>query len=211
MSFVQKILIRFVTLSHTDVGNKQEQSGTACGRFGNNREQLMGDSGTDRNKWKQLVNDSLESLLNDATRTKRGRIFELYETIIGFRTKGVSIAKIENCLNEVCFADDNLAKGSLKTYLTRIRKEKEKKRANGTAPVTPAVSVVALVPVAAVAAVAAVVADVASAEVVEVIPETKVTPPESSRRTSNGLPDLEALEKEARARFCRPEPRRTNF
>ena len=35
MSFVQKILIRFVTMSHTDVGNKQEQLGTACGRFGN--------------------------------------------------------------------------------------------------------------------------------------------------------------------------------
>ena len=166
----------------------------------NKREQLVGDSGTNRNKQEQLVGDSLESLLNDATRTKKGRIFELYETIIGFRTKGVSIAKIENCLNEVCFADDNLAKGSLKTYLTRIRKEKEKKRANGTAPVTPAVSVVALVPVAAPAEVAEL------AQVAAVVAETKATPPESiCKVTSNGTLDLVELEKNARERMRRHE------
>jgi len=189
--------------------NKREQLVGDSGTDRNKREQLVGGSGTDRNKQEQLVGDSLESLLNDATRTKKGRIFELYETIIGFRTKGVSIAKIENCLNEVCFADDNLAKGSLKTYLTRIRKEKEKKRANGTAPVTPAVSIVALVPVAPVAA-SAEVAELA--QVAAVVAETKTTPPESGRkRTGNGLPDLELLEKEARELVMRPEPRRTNY
>ena len=58
MSFVQKILIRFVTLSHTDVGNKQEQSGTACGRFGNRQEQSGTACERFGNKREQLVNDS---------------------------------------------------------------------------------------------------------------------------------------------------------
>ena len=189
--------------------NKREQLVGDSGTDRNKREQLVGDSGTDRNNQEQLVGDSLESLLNDATRTKKGRIFELYETIIGFRTKGVSIAKIENCLNEVCFADDNLAKGSLKTYLTRIRKEKENKRTNGTSPVTPAVSVVALAPAAHAAPVISVAASAEVAELAQVaavVAENKTTPPESiCKVTSNGTLDLVEIEKNARERMRRHE------
>jgi hypothetical protein len=111
--------------------NKREQLVNDSGTGRNKREQLVSDSGTGRNKREQLVSDLLESLRNNASWTKRGRIFEIYETIIELRTKGVSIAKIEKCLNAVCFVDDNLAKGSLKTYLSRIRKEKEKPSGTG--------------------------------------------------------------------------------
>ena len=161
------------------------------GTNGNQQELSVNDSGTNRNNREQLVNDLFESLRNNASRTKRGRIFEIYETIIELRTKGVSIAKIEKCLNAVCFVDDNLAKGSLKTYLSRIRKEKEKPSGTGGG----ATAVIASSPLP-------------PPDKKSVVKEGA----ESSRKSpSNGLPDLEALEKEARARFCRPEPRRTNF
>ena len=146
----------------------------------------MNDSGTHRNNREQLVNDLLESLLNNASRTKKGRIFEIYETIIELQTKGVSIAKIEKCLNAVCFVDDPLAKGSLKTYLSRIRKEKKKSSVTDGRPT----------------------AGIASPP--PVTPADKrlgvVEGAEASQKTkSNALPDLEELEKQARERMRQSE------
>ncbi len=74
-----------------------------------------------------LIVEKLNTLLlTDSTRAKKGRIFELFAEIIYLQKKGVSLARIEDCLNEVCFANDKLKKGCLKTYLYQIRKDKEK-------------------------------------------------------------------------------------
>ena len=134
---------------------------------------------------KEEIVEKIEGMLSDESRTKAGRVLWVYDKIVELQERGVTIAKIEEILNAVCFVDDKLKSGSLKTYLYRIRKEKKKGKTND------------VVPVAAGTAVA---------------PATKITPPESSRkRTGNGLPDLELLEKEARELVMRPEPRRTNY
>ena len=126
------------------------------------------------------VDEKIEGLLSEESRTKTGRVLWLYDKIVELQERGVTIATIEEILNDVCFIEDKLKKGSLKTYLYRIRRKR--KQTSGT-PDNASRSLMTPAPSSVIAASA-----------------------ESSRKTtSNGLPDIEALEKKAREFMCQSE------
>lgn len=90
---------------------------------------------------------SLRKLLSDAPRTKMGRVFEIYDSLVDLRNSGVSAGDIEKLLNdkEGIFKFD-LPPGSLTSYMHRIKLKKAaiddspvkaKKSSNPKTPVIP--------------------------------------------------------------------------
>lgn len=72
-------------------------------------------------KKEEIVADLKHLLETDQTRTKMGRIWEIYEEIVELQQGGVSMKNIETLLNARGFA---LKPGNLTSYLCQIRKKK---------------------------------------------------------------------------------------
>lgn len=72
-------------------------------------------------KKEDIVADLKNLLETDTTRTKMGRIWEVYDEIVELQQGGVSMKNIEARLNERGFA---LKPGNLTSYLCQIRKKK---------------------------------------------------------------------------------------
>lgn len=72
-------------------------------------------------KKEEIVADLKKLLETDTTRSKMGRIYEVYDEIVELQLAGVSIANIEASLNARGF---DLKPGNLTSYLYQIRKKK---------------------------------------------------------------------------------------
>ncbi len=77
---------------------------------------------------KEAVLAKLDEVLEaDTTRTKKGRIWPLYDKIVEMKKSGMSVTNIEAHLNKLVFTNgesDKLKPGSLTSYLYQIRKER---------------------------------------------------------------------------------------
>lgn len=80
----------------------------------------------------EIVADLKDLLETDNTRSKIGRIWEIYDEIVELQKKGVSMKNIEARLNGRGFA---LKPGNLSSYLYQIKKKMEAGKV--TAPVEP--------------------------------------------------------------------------
>lgn len=79
----------------------------------------------------EIVADLRHLLETDQTRTKMGRIWEIYAEIVELQQGGVSMKNIEALLNARGFA---LKPGNLTSYLCQIRKKKGIEKVDRTGP-----------------------------------------------------------------------------
>lgn len=82
-------------------------------------------------KKEDIVAGLKDLLETDTTRTKMGKIWEVYAEIVALQQAGVSIKNIETRLNERGF---DLQPGNLTSYLYQIRKKKGIEKAVAVAP-----------------------------------------------------------------------------
>lgn len=82
-------------------------------------------------KKEDIVAGLKDLLETDTTRTKMGKIREVYAEIVALQQAGVSIKNIETRLNERGF---DLQPGNLTSYLYQIRKKKGIEKAEAVAP-----------------------------------------------------------------------------